>query len=74
MPNQRLSINPAQYEVLNVLSCLDKEEDVRDLKKMLVQFLNERLQNELDRLWDEGMITENKMREWETVHMRTPYK
>ena len=74
MPNQRLSINPAQYEVLNVLSCLDKEEDVRDLKKMLVQFLNERLQNELDRLWNEGTITENKMREWETVHMRTPYK
>ena len=24
---QQLSINPAQYELLNILSCIDKEED-----------------------------------------------
>ena len=42
---QSHKINAAQYEVLNLLSCIDKEEDVRELKDVLVQFLNTKLQN-----------------------------
>ena len=71
---QQIRINPAQYEVLNVLSCIDKEEDVAELKNVIVQFLNPRLQRELDRLWDNGTLTEQKMKAWESEHMRTPYK
>lgn len=71
---QQIRINPAQYEVLNVLSCIDKEEDVAELKNVIVQFLNTRLQRELDRLWDNGTLTEQNMKAWESEHMRTPYK
>ena len=71
---QQLSINPAQYELLNILSCIDKEEDLAELKTVIVQFLNSRLQQEIDRLWDNGTISEEKMAEWSDEHMRTPYK
>jgi hypothetical protein len=71
---QQLSINPAQYELLNILSCIDKEEDLAELKTVIVQFLNSRLQKEIDRLWDNGTISEEKMAEWSDEHMRTPYK
>jgi hypothetical protein len=71
---QQLRINPAQYEVLNVLSCIDREEDVAELKTVIVQFLNTRLQREIDRLLDNGTLTEQKLKDWETEHMRTPYK
>ena len=71
---QQLSINPAQYELLNILSCIDKEEDLAELKTVIVQFLNSRLQKEIDRLWDNGTISEEKMAEWSEEHMRTPYK
>lgn len=71
---QQLSINPAQYELLNILSCIDKEEDLAELKTVIVQFLNSRLQKEIDRLWDNGTISEGKMAEWSDEHMRTPYK
>ena len=71
---QQLRINPAQYEVLNVLSCIDREEDVAELKNVIVQFLNTRLQREIDRLLDNGTLTEQKLKDWETEHMRTPYK
>ena len=36
--------------------------------------LNDRLQRELDRLWDNGTINETKMDEWRNTHYRTPYK
>ena len=71
---QQLKMNSAQYEVLNLLSCLDKDEDVVELKKVIVQFLNSRLQRELDNLWDNGTLTEEKVNRWQTEHMRTPYR
>ncbi|MBR6828076.1 MAG: dephospho-CoA kinase [Prevotella sp.] len=72
--DQQLSITPAQYELINVLSCVDKEEDIAELKTLIVKFLNSRLQKEIDRLWDNGTLTEQKVAEWEKEHMRTPYK
>ena len=71
---QQMRINPAQYELLNVLSCINKDEDVAELKTVIVQFLNTRLQKEIDRLWDEGVLTEEKTATWSEEHMRTPYK
>ena len=51
---QTMFLNQAQREVLNVMSCLGKDDDLSELKKLLVSFLNERLQRELDILWDDG--------------------
>ena len=71
---QLTTISPAQYEVLNMLSCITQEEDVAALKNVIVQFLNSRLQKEIDRLWDNGDITEEKVAQWSHEHMRTPYR
>jgi hypothetical protein len=71
---QQLRFNPAQYELINVLSCLEKEEDIAELKTVIVHFLNSRLQKEIDRLWDDGTLTEQKVAKWADEHMRTPYK
>lgn len=69
-----MRINPAQYELLNVLSCINKDEDIAELKTVIVQFLNTRLQREIDRLWDEEVLTEEKTATWSEEHMRIPYK
>ena len=53
---QTMVLNQAQREVLNVMSCLSKDDDLSELKKLLVSFLNERLQRELDILWDNGTL------------------
>ncbi len=71
---QQLKINSAQYELLNALSCINKDEDVAELKSVIVQFLNSRLQKEIDRLWDDGTLTEEKVKAWGDEHMRTPYR
>lgn len=71
---QQRGLNPAQYELLNVLSIINKDEDVVALKSVIVQFLNTRLQAEIDRLWDNGTLTDETIRQWQSEHMRTPYK
>ncbi len=71
---QTLKINPAQYELLNMLSCIDRDEDVSELKNLIVKFLNTRLQNEIEHLWDNGTLTEQKVEVWPHTHMRTPYR
>ena len=71
---QQTKITPAQYELLNILSCINRDEDVVALKSVIVQFLNSRLQNEMERLWENGTLTEEKISAWSHEHMRTPYK
>ena len=71
---QQLSINPAQYELLNLLSCINKEEDLVELKNVIVSFLNTRLQKEIDSLWENGTLNEETVKSWSEEHMRTPYK
>ena len=69
-----MKITPAQYELLNTLSCVNREEDVVALKSVIVQFLNTRLQNEMEKLWENGTLTDEKVTAWGQEHMRTPYK
>lgn len=74
MENTRLALNPAQYELLNTLSVVHDEEDMKDLKQTLVKFLDRVLQREFYRLMANGTLTEEIIAGWETEHMRTPYK
>lgn len=71
---EKAVFNPAQREVLDVMSCMQTDEDLQALKAVLVQFLNDRLQRELDRLWNCGTIDEVKMNEWRNTHYRIPYR
>jgi len=65
---------PAQYELVNMMSCLHKESDLVELKTVLVQFLNARIQGELDRLYEDGTLSDGRMEELANSHLRTPYK
>ena len=67
------SFTPAQYEVVNVVSCLKREADVVALKSLLVGFINERLQGELDHLYEDGTLSDAKMSALAGQHLRTPY-
>ena len=65
---------PAQYEVVNLMSCLGDDADIAALKSVLVKFLDARLQKELDRLYDDGTLSDSRMEELASAHLRTPYK
>ena len=74
MATQVLKFNQAQQAVLNVISCLQSEQDLADLKRTLVKFMNDRLQREIDKLWESGEMSNEKLQEMQSEHLRTAYK
>ena len=74
MATQVLLFNQAQQAVLNVISCLQSEQDLADLKRTLVKFMNDRLQREIDKLWESGELSNEKLQEMQSEHLRTAYK
>lgn len=74
MQSSVLKFNRAQREVLNVVSTLQSEEDLKDLRRVLVKFMNERLQRETERLWESGEWSQEKLDKMAREHLRTPYK
>lgn len=69
-----VALSPAQQEIIDVMACIDKNEDLTELKYTLVNFLNERLQRKLDILGGNGVISQEKLDKWGNSHLRTPYK
>ena len=43
------------------------------LMALLRNFYAERLELEMQRLWDEGILDENKLEDLKNEHLRTPY-
>ena len=74
MATQVLKFNQAQQAVLNVISCLQSEQDLADLKRTLVKFMNDRLQREMDKLWESGEMSNEKLQEMQFEHLRTAHK
>ena len=74
MAKQVLELNQAQQAVLNVISCLQSEQDLADLKRTLIKFMNDRLQRKMDKLWESDEISNEKLQEMQSEHLRTSYK
>ena len=70
---QTMTFNQAQREVLDVISCLQTDQEIAKLKATLVKFMNDRLQVELDKLWDEGVLSDEKLASYRNEHFRTSY-
>ena len=74
MAKQVLELNQAQQAILNVISCLQSEQDLADLKRTLIKFMNDRLQRKMDKLWESDEISNEKLQEMQSEHLRTAYK
>ncbi len=74
MATQVLRFNLTQQAVLNVVACLQSEQDLADLRRTLVKFMNERMQREMDKLWESGSWSEERLESMRSEHLRTLYK
>ena len=67
-------INPAQMLILKSFASVSSEEELSALMKTLKKFYAQRLEKELDRLWTNGELDQNKLDELQAEHLRTPYR
>ena len=71
---QSKPFTPFQIEMLELVSRVSSEVEMRDIRRILGQYFAKRAEDAIDHLWDEGVINDEVMEEWKSEHMRTPYK
>lgn len=49
-------------------------EALAELKQVISDFFAKKGQEELDAMWERGEMTEEKLKSFETLHERTPYR
>ncbi len=65
--------NKAQIDMLDLMSRIDSEEELLEIKKVISEYFMRKADEELDRLWEDGTFNESKMEELRYSHLRTPY-
>ena len=63
----------AQIELLNAMAWLKTDEELFALRHAISEFFADRADQEMDRLWDEGILNDEIVEGWKNEHMRTPY-
>ena len=69
-----VALNPAQLHLLKMLSFAKSEEDLEEIKKGLSAYFAKRAEEEMDKLWDEGLWDQEKNEQVLHEHLRIPYE
>ena len=64
---------PAQLHILEMMQHFKTESAVLELQEVLADFYARKVQEEADRLWDEGILDAEAIEELGKTHLRTPY-
>ncbi|MCH5306914.1 MAG: hypothetical protein J1E37_02460 [Prevotella sp.] len=70
---QNAGLNQAQMNFLRLLAHFTKEEEVKELDDLVCQYYARKVDEEMERLWNEGKWSHEKIEETLQEHLRTPY-
>ena len=73
MDTMNVGLNQAQMDFLRLLSHFTTEEEVKELNDLVCKYYAQKIDQEMDRLWDEGKWSQEKIEETLKEHLRTPY-
>lgn len=71
---QRRGLSPFQIQMLELVSHVQSEQEMHDIRVMLAQYFAKRAEDEIDQLWDDGIINNGVIEQWKNEHIRTPYR
>ena len=67
-------MNPAQMMIINSLASATSQKELDELRDLLLDYYNRKLQEELQRLWADGTLDQKRLDELKGEHFRTPYQ
>ena len=74
MENKHAPLSNVQLELLKLFASDVPEEDLKTIKRILLQFKAERLMDMADQVWEEQAWDDQKIEEILQSHLRTPYQ
>ena len=73
MTVQSTPFSPFQIEMLELISRVQTEGEMNDIRLLLGRYFAKQAEDAIDRLWDEGKLNDEIIEGWKNEHMRTPY-
>lgn len=66
--------NPTQQHLLTMFAFDNSEERLKEVKDLLCQHFQKKMDERLNELWDTGVLDQKKLDELRTMHLRTDLK
>ena len=70
----RTPFTPFQMQMLKLTERIKTQEEMDDIRHLVSKYFAEKAQQEVDRLWELGVINDEVIESWKHEHMRTPYR
>ena len=70
---EAITFTPAQVHVFNLVSHIKSAAALEQLREQLAAFYAQKVDEEMDQLWDSGEWNEQKLQSLRGSHFRTPY-
>ena len=70
---QSKELNRAQLDILRLLGRMKTMEQVEELRQVISNYFAQKATEEMDRLWDDGIWSEEQNDAVLNEHLRTPY-
>jgi len=70
---EAITFSPAQMHVLNLVSHIKSAMGLEQLREQLAAFYAQKVDDEMDALWESGQWNEERLQELRGSHFRTPY-
>jgi hypothetical protein len=68
------TLNAAQLEILKMFTTFKSEEELKELKELLLKFLVKKMTEAADNAWDQRGYTNETVEEWKHEHLRIKSK
>ena len=70
---EAITFSPAQVHVFNLVSHIKTAMGLEQLREQLAAFYAQKVDDEMDGLWESGQWSERRLQELRGSHFRTPY-
>lgn len=70
---QEATLNQAQLQILDMMSFIKTPEALTDLNRVISNYFVQKADAELDQMWADGTLSEERIESFRHLHERTPY-
>ena len=67
------TLNQAQLQILDMMSFVKTPEALSDLNRVISDYFVNKADAELNKMWDDGVLDEERIEGFRHLHERTPY-
>ena len=71
---QELTLHQAKMNLLRVVDGIKTVDEVQAIWQVLADYYARKVDEEMERLWNNGTINGQVIEQWGKEHMRTPYR